>query len=644
MLLAGCCGRAFALKSGSFRIRKTALRYNAGAMATPEALDIEAQQLEDKADRLGNEVIELEKQQLAISAKAKLQEAETSRVNASRKRDQADALRLQISGSEHRLPAEKVTSVSIARQWAPASKQLDGALFELLANTDEFRWVEDFGNVWKAEQENLAQVQLNLLPCIHEPSESYADGRKLVQQIVKRMPGYAAKAPAMPTIYIFCNKTALSESENERKSRPDLAYCGFEEELSCAVSAYIILAEVDSKDQYKHVRVIAEYKPFSSYSEGEYEDGVGKIIRRCRCALNVGRDPFVLPALVTDNRYIRAYLVRDSRNRDLQHIWKAKRLPLCVERGAAHPSAPLLLDTSSDGFKELAFLLWLGEALRLRAEAEHQDLWLRPGQQLNRGAWDQVSNELAMWQALGAPVLRGLASADAQGSVASVDDQATHGLIGSPIIVTSPLGIALSSMPRPIAMLQDPSSLVADVSEGLHCLQRHGVSHNDVRPCNMGLSTSRFGGFYCFDLGYARSWDALRAADCLPAHGLYSSLDILQDGRPAPFSDMQALLFSAMDLSGCTLPWAEVAKVWGHSGAVRLRLELMQDPLGSSVLSSWPQHLQLFALRVFEASLLPVKQQQQMVDVVQSWLHELRTAIADSPSSSSSSNADMQYF
>ncbi|KAK9834083.1 hypothetical protein WJX84_004889 [Apatococcus fuscideae] len=498
-----------------------------GAMATPEALDIEAQQLEDKADRLGNEVIELEKQQLAISAKAKLQEAETSRVNASRKRDQADALRLQISGSEHRLPAEKVTSVSIARQWAPASKQLDGALFELLANTDEFRWVEDFGN-----------------------------------QIVKRMPGYAAKAPAMPTIYIFCNKTALSESENERKSRPDLAYCGFEE-------------EVDSKDQYKHVRVIAEYKPFSSYSEGEYEDGVGKIIRRCRCALNVGRDPFVLPALVTDNRYIRAYLVRDSRNRDLQHIWKAKRLPLCVERGAAHPSAPLLLDTSSDGFKELAFLLWLGEALRLRAEAEHQDLWLRPGQQaellqLNRGAWDQVSNELAMWQALGAPVLRGLASADAQGSVASVDDQATHGLIGSPIIVTSPLGIALSSMPRPIAMLQDPSSLVADVSEGLHCLQRHGVSHNDVRPCNMGLSTSRFGGFYCFDLGYARSWDALRAADCLPAHGLYSSLDILQDGRPAPFSDMQALLFSAMDLSGCTLPWAEVAKLrsFKHLGLV----------------------------------------------------------------------------
>ena len=31
--------------------------------------------------------------------------------------------------------------------------------------------------------------------------------------------------------------------------------------------------QVDSKDQYKHVRLIAEYKPFSSYSEGESEDG-----------------------------------------------------------------------------------------------------------------------------------------------------------------------------------------------------------------------------------------------------------------------------------------------------------------------------------------------------------------------------------
>ncbi|KAK9825254.1 hypothetical protein WJX74_003430 [Apatococcus lobatus] len=219
-------------------------------------------------------------------------------------------------GGEQRLPAEKVTSASIACQWAQVSEQLDGALYEQLAVTDEFSCVKDFGKFWKAEEENLAQVQLNLLPCIH------------------------------------------------------LAYRGFKK-------------EVDSKDQYKHVRLIAEFKPFSSYSEGEYEEGVGEIICRCRCALNVGRDPFVLPALVTDNRYIRAYLVRDSKHAALQHIWKAKRLPLCVERGTAHLSNPLPLDTSSDGFKELAFLLWLGEALILKAEAEHQDLWLRPGQQVH---------------------------------------------------------------------------------------------------------------------------------------------------------------------------------------------------------------------------------------------------------------------
>ena len=88
-----------------------------------------------------------------------------------------------------------------------------------------------------------------------------------------------------------------------------------------------------------------------------------------------------------------------------------------------------------------------------------------------------------MWQVLGAPVLRGLVSADAQGSVASVDDQATHGLIGSPIIVTAPLGVALSSMPRPIAMLQDPSTLVADVGEGLHCLQVAALPSFCVTAC-----------------------------------------------------------------------------------------------------------------------------------------------------------------
>ena len=96
-----------------------------------------------------------------------------------------------------------------------------------------------------------------------------------------------------------------------------------------------------------------------------------------------------------------------------------------------------------------------------------------------------------------------------------------------------------------------------------------------------------------------------------------------------------------MDLSGCPVPWAKVAKVWGHPSAQSMRWELMQDPVGSSVLNSWPQHLQLFAARVFKAALLPVEQQHQMVGHVQSWLHELDIEVADSPSSSSS-HVDMQ--
>ncbi len=70
-------------------------------METPDALDGEAQQLENQAHHLGNEAIGLKKEGLTTAAKVKSQEAEMSRVNASRKRNLADALRLQTIGVIH---------------------------------------------------------------------------------------------------------------------------------------------------------------------------------------------------------------------------------------------------------------------------------------------------------------------------------------------------------------------------------------------------------------------------------------------------------------------------------------------------------------------------------------------------------------
>ena len=155
------------------------------------------------------------------------------------------------------------------------------------------------------------------------------------------------------------------------------------------------------------------------------------------------------------------------------------------------------------------------------------------------------------------------------------------------------------------------------------------MSHNDVRPCNLGFSSSNAPGgpsFYMFDMGHSTSWPAKKGIT-LPAHGLYSSCEMLLKGRPAPFSNFQSLLFTALDVSGCKLPWAEAAKRWGDFGAMTMRYELLEDPEGSSVLASWPQHLRHFAARIFRAATLPLKQQQQMVADVGLWLRELRFSV-----------------
>ena len=89
----------------------------------------------------------------------------------------------------------------------------------------------EFATFWRDHQADFADINLHLRPCKKEPSESYGDGSDLITEIVQRMPGFqqavAAAAAAAPQVQIFCNKVAASASDNERTSRPDLAYCGY---------------------------------------------------------------------------------------------------------------------------------------------------------------------------------------------------------------------------------------------------------------------------------------------------------------------------------------------------------------------------------------------------------------------------------
>lgn len=109
-------------------------------------------------------------------------------------------------------------------------------------------------------------------------------------------------------------------------------------------------------------------------------------------------------------------------------------------------------------------------------------------------------------------------------------------------------------------------------------MQRSQVCHNDVQPCNLGCTTGPQGrSYYVFDMDYACGWHAAENTS-LPIHVLYSSYKMLLKGRPAPFSDLQSLIFTALDVSGCKLPWAEAAKHRGHFGALNMRWDLLEHP------------------------------------------------------------------
>ena len=71
---------------------------SSGAMTTPQELDNEAQQLENEAKSLEDIAIDLYHQQHVIPAQVNIQRAQTLRGHAGRKRDEAHALRSQVSG------------------------------------------------------------------------------------------------------------------------------------------------------------------------------------------------------------------------------------------------------------------------------------------------------------------------------------------------------------------------------------------------------------------------------------------------------------------------------------------------------------------------------------------------------------------
>lgn len=125
-----------------------------------------------------------------------------------------------------------------------------------------------------------------------------------------------------------------------------------------------------------------------------------------------------------------------------------------------------------------------------------------------------------------------------QGSVASIDEQKDHPLVGSPVVVTTPCGTALSSMSGASSILSDPSSLVADVGEGLHLLQVDYQGAAEMTPCRTVpheiASNQPASGFSflssqpCCNCQFCTSWPIQAGPTCNDAATLAGHYKILQ--------------------------------------------------------------------------------------------------------------------
>ena len=74
--------------------------------------------------------------------------------------------------------------------------------------------------------------------------------------------------------------------------------------------------------------------------------------RCCSCTRGSDRDRFLLPAFITDNIWVRAYLIQDGHSEHDQRRWSGVRQRLCGGRPkCASHRAKLPLDVKSEGFK-----------------------------------------------------------------------------------------------------------------------------------------------------------------------------------------------------------------------------------------------------------------------------------------------------
>lgn len=141
-------------------------------------------------------------------------------------------------------------------------------------------------------------------------------------------------------------------------------------------------------------------------------------------------------------------------------------------------------------------------------------------------------------------------------------------------------------------------------------LQDRGLAHNDICPANLGVSVDRGTGrrtYYLFDLGAASllacPHSPFHGSRCAPAdtagHEAFMPLGRLLGDRPNRLSDMVSLVYTAITLAGCALPWEGGAAEHDFAAAVSGRVQLRGD---SPLLQHLPAAVRAFASAVLTAS------------------------------------------
>jgi len=252
----------------------------------------------------------------------------------------------------------------------------------------------------------------------------------------------------------------------------------------------------------------------------------------------------------------------------------------------------------------------LGHAPADKALAVHMHLPWEP--------WHQVERELIIRESLPNSI-RNLAPMVAGGVIA--DSTSSGDIVGRIVLVLDAAGSPVLQPGQHPVVLEGEEVLVL-----LRCLLRavvdlheHEVHHCDIRPSNVGFSSSALPEhrYYLYDLGGAAAAGVDRlAASALPegqrrgyslasyspiADLRFSSVQALLGKRLDASCDLQSVVYTALVLQGDVLPWEAAAAAGDLDGVVKQRQDAARNPAAALPgILHWPAAVQQMAVAAVE--------------------------------------------